>query len=625
LRRIWRKIALLPALTGVLCLSAQAQLVQEVPLTSPDLQALMNPTLQGLQLTAASSGGSVSLAMPNGQRLSLPMNLGDVRITMPDPFSDIYANVAPIRLNGAPTVAYRDGRVHMLVRMRRAGANPTIRTRWVNDHWYTPNPPDVNVNNIEINFSFAFTQNGNAVGARDLRVVATGDWDLAGILSPFSGSVRDQINAGIAQQVGTRFGPMLNNVVSMGVNQYLNSRAELRPIQLVRLTNEPSRALFVLRKPAPQLVTSNTINPGVLNAPTPSVRDATLATPTIAPGALGAVWQNASLDDWVGLWGDGTTADDSRHVVMASSDGNALYMYAGEIAADGSGTYKQQWNGLRPNGATLRPDGVLTLQMTRVGAVPIMRWNLAAQNQFAASSANLHRLNTLQPRVPRDEKAAPPEIPIPDLPIPDPKIDTSATSPNDEKLRAIEDEKRKAEAEAAAKSNPKQPQKPKTNPDAIDKTGTDNTTQVSATEGHIGDWLSNGIWKFRVTKVESIKHQFDPGRSGWGVTIEFTNVNNKKKTLSLFNTGAAGKPILADVGGEPMTIDEGDWQTGAYFKDVLPAQTRTWQIKYFYGFNEKPSAGPERLILEFDPKNGNLRDQGVKFNVADPSFRVFLK
>lgn len=609
---------------GVLGARAHAQ-QQQITLNDGQLRALMQPTLSTLQLTVASSGGSVSVALPNGQRLSLPLNLNELRIPMDDPFSDILATVAPIRLTGTPAAGYRDGRVQLTVRLTPVNAAaPAVRTRWAASAFFTPNPPDISVRNIEIAISFALAQAQNSVNATNVRVVVTGDWDLVGVLAPFSGSVRDQINRSVASQVAARFGPLLSSVVGQGVAQYLNARAQLRPVQLLSLRNEPAQVVFVVRALASNPAWART-DPGAArvnsnatatqNPVAPPLREPVINTDIVDEGT-GTPREDVTALDWAGLWGDGLTAASSRVVLLITDVRTGLEISAAERAADGSGVYRNEFHAITTRGSLLQPEDRLRLQYVVMNnGGQRIHYTRDAYDGFASSDRLLHRLRTFSPET-ITEKIVPTE-PVYE-PAPDPK---NVAPKNADDKAAAQEEERKQRAEADAKKN----SAPAATDKNVDKKGGENTTQISATEGKIGDWLSNGLWKFRATKVEKIAHPYDAGRSGWGVTIEFTNTNAKKKTLSLFNTGAAGKPILADAGGEPMTLDEGDWQTGAYFKEVLPAQTRTWQIKYFYGLNEKPSAGPERLILEFDPKNGNLRDQGVKFNVADPSFRVFLK
>jgi len=151
--------------------------------------------------------------------------------------------------------------------------------------------------------------------------------------------------------------------------------------------------------------------------------------------------------------------------------------------------------------------------------------------------------------------------------------------------------------------------------------------QVTATEGKTGQWLFNGIWRVCVLKVAAIRHPLEAERPGVGVLVEFRN--GSKKTLTLHRTGVEGKPVLMDSDGNAPTLDENDWQIGAYFKDLIPAQSVRHEIKFYYPAGATAeslqSALPEKLILLMDPKNGLLRDTGLKYSVKDPSFRIFLK
>jgi len=64
-------------------------------------------------------------------------------------------------------------------------------------------------------------------------------------------------------------------------------------------------------------------------------------------------------------------------------------------------------------------------------------------------------------------------------------------------------------------------------------------------EGRIGEWLSNGTWRVRVSKVEPTQNPFGRGQ-GYAVTVEFRNLT--PNTISLHGSGLDKVLLLDDAG-----------------------------------------------------------------------------
>ncbi|GAA4022894.1 hypothetical protein GCM10022631_41810 [Deinococcus rubellus] len=158
--------------------------------------------------------------------------------------------------------------------------------------------------------------------------------------------------------------------------------------------------------------------------------------------------------------------------------------------------------------------------------------------------------------------------------------------------------------------------------------GAGGANQKASVSGCINEWLFNGIWRMRVTKVQPIKDEggYNYG-SGWGISVEMKN--GTAQTIRLADTGIVynGAMNLAFADGDSWAKDTRDgWQDKTYAK--LPQGSG-----FLYTFRMYPDVKtadadvlakpPQKFLLE-DLKKVDPDLKNVGFTVPDPSFRVDL-
>ncbi|AZI43652.1 hypothetical protein EHF33_13580 [Deinococcus psychrotolerans] len=158
--------------------------------------------------------------------------------------------------------------------------------------------------------------------------------------------------------------------------------------------------------------------------------------------------------------------------------------------------------------------------------------------------------------------------------------------------------------------------------------GSGGVNQKASVSGCINEWLFNGVWRMRVTKVMPIKDEagYNYG-SGWGIAVEIRN--GTAQTIRLADTGIVynGAMNLAFSDGDSWAKDTREgWQDKTYAK--LPQGAG-----FLYTFRMYPEAKmadadvlakpPQKFLLENLKKiDSDLKNVG--FTVPDPSFRVDL-
>ncbi len=150
------------------------------------------------------------------------------------------------------------------------------------------------------------------------------------------------------------------------------------------------------------------------------------------------------------------------------------------------------------------------------------------------------------------------------------------------------------------------------------------SNQRTSLEGCLNEYLFDGVWRIKATKLERIVKEGDALAPGWGLTLELRN--GTKTNLSTSQAGMNGtlnQLIFADANA--LDVDPYDLQ--AIEGDLTQGGVVTHQLKFYYPYGTTTSAIkiPVKFLLEVDPKAmaDDLKGK-VAFSSANPSFRVRL-
>jgi microsomal dipeptidase-like Zn-dependent dipeptidase len=131
-------------------------------------------------------------------------------------------------------------------------------------------------------------------------------------------------------------------------------------------------------------------------------------------------------------------------------------------------------------------------------------------------------------------------------------------------------------------------------------------------EGRVGEWLSNGTWRVRVSKVEPSQNPFGVGQ-GFAATVEFRNLT--KQTISLHGTGFDRFQLQDDKGNKLSVAAGGDYDK--VYTEIVQADGITMVLRFGDPNNQLSEVGqPDKLLILFRPWGGEP---------ALPGFRIFLK
>ena len=164
-------------------------------------------------------------------------------------------------------------------------------------------------------------------------------------------------------------------------------------------------------------------------------------------------------------------------------------------------------------------------------------------------------------------------------------------------------------------------------PGPVGGSGAGGAVQKASVSGCIGEYLFNGIWRFRVTKLTVMT---DPDRGDYpyyNVTAEFRN--GTTKTILPAHTGIdTGTAIsLAFSDGDSLNFSYGGaWVDKTYGK-IVQGSGFVFNFRFYPG-DKLPLAQvianpPQKLLFEVDPAKLD-KDLKLGFTVPDPSFRVDL-
>jgi hypothetical protein len=152
-------------------------------------------------------------------------------------------------------------------------------------------------------------------------------------------------------------------------------------------------------------------------------------------------------------------------------------------------------------------------------------------------------------------------------------------------------------------------------------------TQRRAVEGCLNQWLFDGIWRFRVTKVEPINP--DGLRPGYGVAVEVRNGAHATLTPVFAGADAQGMQLQLDDGN---TLDAKATTAAALiaqkitYKELIQAAGVSVQLQFLGEVMAKPESlkKPLKLVFPIDPKPERAHPNLPQYAAGDPSFRVDL-
>lgn len=135
--------------------------------------------------------------------------------------------------------------------------------------------------------------------------------------------------------------------------------------------------------------------------------------------------------------------------------------------------------------------------------------------------------------------------------------------------------------------------------------------QVEAVEGLEAEWISNGVWRIRVSEVQPVANPFGRGE-GYAVRVEVRNLGTRPASL---NGSGLDKVQLIDADGNTLSLSD------TFFKDrytsVPPAGGFVNILRFGDPQNKLQTPGrPTKLLVLFRPSGGKP---------SLPHFRITLK
>ncbi|AWN23798.1 hypothetical protein DKM44_11645 [Deinococcus irradiatisoli] len=157
--------------------------------------------------------------------------------------------------------------------------------------------------------------------------------------------------------------------------------------------------------------------------------------------------------------------------------------------------------------------------------------------------------------------------------------------------------------------------------------GAGGANQKASVSGCLNEWLFNGVWRLRVTKVQPMLNSGRGDRPAWGVTVEVKNGTGQTLTMSQNGIDYNNAINLSFPDGSSMgSASRSAWQDKVYTK--LPQGVGT-----VHQFVIDPDDSLTMAQLQANPPSKFLFEvqkkvdsgaKGVGFTVPDPSFRIDL-
>lgn len=122
-------------------------------------------------------------------------------------------------------------------------------------------------------------------------------------------------------------------------------------------------------------------------------------------------------------------------------------------------------------------------------------------------------------------------------------------------------------------------------------------------EAIIGDWVSNGLWRFRVSNVAKIENPFGTGGQGFALDFE---VRNASPAMAQIAYGGVLSLQLIDTGDVRMSVTSDSFKS--YYADMQPGGAA--KDRLLFGFPDPGGATVKeaaKLIIQFDKPEKSVR------------------
>ena len=149
--------------------------------------------------------------------------------------------------------------------------------------------------------------------------------------------------------------------------------------------------------------------------------------------------------------------------------------------------------------------------------------------------------------------------------------------------------------------------------------------QRAALAGCMNETLFNGLWRFKVLKVDEIHKDNAPLAPGWGVTVEIRN--GWKGTLSPIDSGMNTDLFVSEASGNSIQVDPYNVQPFAG-KNLPQGGAFTYRLDFLYpyGTTADQVQPPQKFLAGVDLKQIDSlpANAGAHYSTPNPSFRVDL-
>jgi hypothetical protein len=151
------------------------------------------------------------------------------------------------------------------------------------------------------------------------------------------------------------------------------------------------------------------------------------------------------------------------------------------------------------------------------------------------------------------------------------------------------------------------------------------SVEVQAHEGCMNQWLSNGLWRVRVTKLAPSTDSSTNQPNGWVVTQDWVNLTGRS---IIPNTTAMLDQQLAFPNGETVSSSNATVTTLNFqqlgYHEFAPGGTFTFTQRFWPGATYDTSIKPVKLLMMFDAKAEAKNSDLPQFHNGSSNIRVKL-